>query len=109
MFPSPYRGYHLSTFMKAFKEKFGNGFRPLIGVIIFQQKYLYEEVSRVQFPSPYRGYHLSTLGLVLLSLVVLCFRPLIGVIIFQLAIDEYTLNDIPYKVSVPLSGLSSFN
>ena len=56
-FPSPYRGYHLST----------------------HQVYLH------RFPSPYRGYHLSTDIQVVVNLQCYhCFRPLIGVIIFQL-------------------------
>ena len=38
LFPSPYRGYHLST----------NG------------KVLYAVSVYTEFPSPYRGYHLST-------------------------------------------------
>ncbi len=107
-FPSPYRGYHLST--KCIKRQRGvkgkEGFRPLIGVIIFQLRTSPNENGNVvEFPSPYRGYHLSTtakwredndMG----------FRPLIGVIIFQLLLNGVR---IMICVSVPLSGLSSFN
>ena len=86
-FPSPYRGYHLSTdrfeeiinyfINKSFRPLIGViifqpeftiagglkptiGFRPLIGVIIFQLKLRKYLKCLSRFPSPYRGYHLST-------------------------------------------------
>ena len=86
-FPSPYRGYHLSTSWEVWRR------------------------CRLcfWFPSPYRGYHLSTLEVKRHKYR--CkkrFRPLIGVIIFQqFHIQYYSINII--NVSVPLSGLSSFN
>ena len=61
-FPSPYRGYHLSTGMiTSTRIIIGWGFRPLIGVIIFQHSSpISTALIFTGFPSPYRGYHLST-------------------------------------------------
>ena len=83
LFPSPYRGYHLSTIIVIINIFVCISFRPLIGVIIFQR---IKDGGYSTYPS---------------------FRPLIGVIIFQhiWLICYYS----PYMVSVPLSGLSSFN
>ena len=109
-FPSPYRGYHLSTNASRFKDFVAIGFRPLIGVIIFQ----HTDVIGRFVPGSFR------------------FRPLIGVIIFQLVVLDIQILSLdtfpsPYRgyhlstiafcansmcctpVSVPLSGLSSFN
>ena len=58
-------------------------FRPLIGVIIFQQCMQVWMIMQQSFPSPYRGYHLSTRRIHLETLLSFGFRPLIGVIIFQ--------------------------
>ena len=133
-FPSPYRGYHLSTFELPGKKAGFPGivsvplsglssfnylrnssfylfqyvsvplsglssfnssidiiylilymlcFRPLIGVIIFQQCMQVWMIMQQSFPSPYRGYHLSTRRIHLETLLSFGFRPLIGVIIFQ--------------------------
>ena len=110
-FPSPYRGYHLSTdrfeeiinyfINKSFRPLIGViifqpeftiagglkptiGFRPLIGVIIFQLKLRKYLKCLSRFPSPYRGYHLSTFQYENYeNYYNICFRPLIGVIIFQ--------------------------
>ena len=86
LFPSPYRGYHLSTKQFLLTELYLHRFRPLIGVIIFQQQQ-------------------KSLKLICRH----CFRPLIGVIIFQhmKPLEDGTARVV--FVSVPLSGLSSFN
>ena len=87
LFPSPYRGYHLSTNIPDIDYIVGvTGFRPLIGVIIFQQ-YL---PSVLEIHGSFR----PLIGVIIfqqlddvLSKAASCkfsFRPLIGVIIFQL-------------------------
>ena len=88
-------------------------FRPLIGVIIFQPKYMLSliKTDQYKFPSPYRGYHLSTHGEQDLQIFWSQYEvsvPLSGLSSFNLTLtnDDYHL--VP-KVSVPLSGLSSFN
>ena len=111
-----------------------NSFRPLIGGIIFQleNQGLKEVILRVsvplsglssfnhdrkqctyildtEFPSPYRGYHLSTYGIQ--TIVILLFA------LFPSPYRDYHLSTSKINwsihqysfVSVPLSGLSSFN
>ncbi len=86
VFPSPYRGYHLST---------------LVFCLIFRDKF-------IKFPSPYRGYHLSTISTYTRMLLgdSSRFRPLIGVIIFQHgAHDVIQLNPMSFR---PLIGVIIF-
>ena len=88
-------------------------FRPLIGVIIFQPKYMLSliKTDQYKFPSPYRGYHLSTHGEQDLQIFWSQYEvsvPLSGLSSFNLTLTNDDSHLVP-KVSVPLSGLSSFN
>ena len=86
-FPSPYRGYHLST--QKMYAHLGGTLRvsvPLSGLSSFNTYRWKRPISTRMFPSPYRGYHLSTL-----------VEP------------SWDLLVVFLLVSVPLSGLSSFN
>ena len=86
-------------------------FRPLIGVIIFQPKYMLSliKTDQYKFPSPYRGYHLSTFELPGKKAG---FPGIVSVPLSGLSSFNYLRNSSFYLfqyVSVPLSGLSSFN
>ena len=62
-FPSPYRGYHLSTGTITFLAvKFNEVSVPLSGLSSFNAKATAVCAVIGLFPSPYRGYHLSTYG-----------------------------------------------
>ena len=89
LFPSPYRGYHLSTFIFFWFNTSNIRFRfpsPYRGYHLSTMSLSYQKGFQFKkFPSPYRGYHLSTqiFHLKLLHGSSPSFRPLIGVIIFQ--------------------------
>ena len=113
MFPSPYRGYHLSTYTSTKEEsiKLLLRFRPLIGVIIFQHSplgSLHRNCRGVSVPLSGLSSFNESAGLVDYYDCD-CFRPLIGVIIFQRSVPMLIFACSHWFVSVPLSGLSSFN
>ena len=87
--PSPYRGYQLSTdyrkYLQDYSEKAYKFPSPYRGCHLSTSSAVIKITGCPWFPSPYRGYHLSTV---------------------QIIIATTNYYD---KVSVPLSGLSSFN
>ena len=111
-FPSPYRGYHLSTISSQNVNQIYHVVSvPLSGLSSFNliEKFL-KGCEILGFPSPYRGYHLSTCNASATSKDPLIVSvPLSGLSSFNMNGDNKVTVQYNNRVSVPLSGLSSFN